>query len=73
MSKTWEEVVNIAMGETYYSYQNRNPTQEEFVETFMEFYNEEIATTRILSWPVDPPSSHRMAKGRATVEYADEF
>lgn len=80
MSLTWNEAIGFAEREAIHSYDHRgynieplNPTKEDFVSTFMNFYNEITATHRISSYPVDPPGSRRMAEGKAAVIWADSF
>ena len=70
-SMTWRKAYRQAIGETEYGFRGENPTKEEFLGLFEEIYDEIIATHRISLWPVDPPGSHRMAKSKAAVVWAD--
>lgn len=73
--RNWREVVELALDETRYAYQNQEiaPGCEEFVGTFCSFYDELIYETRVTMWPIDPPSSRRMAESRATEIWADDY
>lgn len=80
MSLTWDEAVAFATSEAIHAYDYRGydvepevPDKDEFIGTFMSFYDEITATHHISIYPVDPPGSRRMAKGRAAVIWADDF
>lgn len=80
MSLTWDEAVAFATNEAIHGYDCRgyeiespHPDEDEFIKTFMNFYNEITATHRISIYPVDPPGSRRMAKGRAASIWEDAF
>jgi nitrate reductase beta subunit len=74
MSITWHDAYEKAISETKHGIQfAENPTQDDFMELFEAFYDEITSTNRISSYPVDPPSSRRMAKSRARVVWADDI
>ena len=72
-SMDWHEVYDRSIGDAKYAYEGQSPSKEEFIGTFEAFYSERIAENAITSWPVDPMSSHRMAKNRAKTVWADQF
>ena len=71
----WRVIVSEAIDEAMFGYENSEnpPTKEEFLGTFQNFYEELVWENTITLWPVDPPGSHRMAKSRAAVVWADEY
>ncbi|UBF22682.1 hypothetical protein HRTV-25_gp101 [Halorubrum tailed virus 25] len=80
MSLTWDEVIALASIEATHDYdyrgydiESKHPDKSEYVERFMDYYDELIETHIISSWPVDPPGSRRMAKGRAETAWQEDF
>lgn len=73
MRMTWHEAYDKAISETKHGLRDEQPTQDQFMKLFETFYDEIVATNHITSWPVDPPSSHRMAKSRARVVWTDDI
>lgn len=80
MSLTWNEAIGFAEREAIHSYDHRgynieplNPTKEDFIATFTNFYNEITATYKISSYPVDPPAARKMVESRAALIWAEDF
>lgn len=73
MRMTWHEAHEKAISETKYGLRGEQPSKDEFMELFETFYDEIVATNHITIYPVDPPSSRRMAMSRARVVYADDI
>ena len=67
---TWEDTVDRAIGDAKFGYPHRIPEQDEFINTFLNFYDELFAEFQI----IEVPDNHReKAERRANVAYVDDI